>query len=421
MSLLNTTTLYLYGPLEQFDEVTWILYNNFFENTSSYFGSILELEYTWKEQVSNLSYANSKFFVYSLLLIFFLLKYLDNTTILNTEIKGISDNPTIASIMTFLKKSSEDSNSNSLVALNGNPFKEFNALFFVGIIHLLTGGFITLWFVDFVSASVDVSWVNDSLTIQAENFKNINNTTNSNDIYSYVFHFFPSIDFSIGWDENLISFLAVFFLLGGSEEEEDEDFFLEEKEGDFVDTIVAPLFISNLGKNVEDNGALFLKVSSIFSFVLINNLIGMFPYSDTATSSLILTFWVALSIFISLLTLMFRKQGFGYFLSLFLPAGCPFLLIFLLIPLELISYSFRVVSISVRLFANMMAGHTLLKIIVTFSWAIAMAGDLYLILHVLPVLLLFVLIFLEIGVAFVQAYIFTVLTIMYLKDVFVAH
>lgn len=75
------------------------------------------------------------------------------------------------------------------------------------------------------------------------------------------------------------------------------------------------MFVSNLGKDVEDNGALFLKVCAIFGFVLVNNLMGMIPYSDTGTSSLILTFWVALSVFASLLTLMIRKHGVSYFLA----------------------------------------------------------------------------------------------------------
>lgn len=88
----------------------------------------------------------------------------------------------------------------------------------------------------------------------------------------------------------MISFLLAFFLLGGSEQDEDEDFILEEEEADFVDDIVAPLFLANLGKDVEGNGELLVKVSSIFSFVLMNNLMGMLPYSDTGTSSLILTF-----------------------------------------------------------------------------------------------------------------------------------
>jgi hypothetical protein len=88
----------------------------------------------------------------------------------------------------------------------------------------------------------------------------------------------------------MISFLAAFLLFGGAEEEDDEDFILEEEESDFVEDVVAPLFISNLGKDVEDNGALFLKVTSIFGFVFINNIMGMLPYADTGTSSLMLTF-----------------------------------------------------------------------------------------------------------------------------------
>jgi hypothetical protein len=90
-------------------------------------------------------------------------------------------------------------------------------------------------------------------------------------------------------DENLISFLIVFLFLSGSEEEDDQDFILEEEGTDFIGDIVAPIFINNLGKNVEDNGALFLKMCGIFGFVLINNIMGMLPYSDTGTSSLILT------------------------------------------------------------------------------------------------------------------------------------
>jgi len=102
--------------------------------------------------------------------------------------------------------------------------------------------------------------------------------------------YFPQINMSFIFDENFISFLAGLFLLGGSEEEEDESFILEEEESDFIEDVVAPLFITNLGKDVEDNGALFLKLNTVFAFVLFNNLIGMIPYSDTATSSLILTF-----------------------------------------------------------------------------------------------------------------------------------
>ena len=118
---------------------------------------------------------------------------------------------------------------------------------------------------------------------------------------------------------------------------------------------------------------------------------------------------------------MIRKQGFNYLLGLFMPSGCPLPLIFLLIPIEFISYSFRLVSLSVRLFANMMAGHTLLKVIVSFSYAMILIGDSSLIVNLFPMAVLFILTFLEVGVALIQAYIFTILTCIYLKDIFTAH
>jgi hypothetical protein len=100
----------------------------------------------------------------------------------------------------------------------------------------------------------------------------------------------PQINFSFNIDEAFVTLLAAFLFIGGAEEEEDESFILEEEESDFVEDIVAPLYLSNLGKDVQDNAALYLKLNAVFSFVLYNNLIGMIPYSDTATSSLILTF-----------------------------------------------------------------------------------------------------------------------------------
>jgi F-type H+-transporting ATPase subunit a len=118
---------------------------------------------------------------------------------------------------------------------------------------------------------------------------------------------------------------------------------------------------------------------------------------------------------------MLRKHGVSYFFSLFMPAGCPLPLLFLLIPIEFISYSFRLVSLSVRLFANMMAGHTLLKVIVGFSFSMILMGDSMLLVNLFPIAVLFVLTFLEVGVALIQAYIFTILTCIYLKDIFTAH
>jgi len=126
------------------------------------------------------------------------------------------------------------------------------------------------------------------------------------------------------------------------------------------------LFTSILGKNIS-NKEFFIQINTIFFFLIISNLQGMIPYMFTLTSALTNTFFIALALFISILITILDKKGMNYFLNLFMPPGCPIALIFLLIPIEVISYSFRVVSLSVRLFANMMAGHTLLKVIVGFS------------------------------------------------------
>ena len=125
--------------------------------------------------------------------------------------------------------------------------------------------------------------------------------------------------------------------------------------------------------------------------------------------------------FASLVTLRIRKHGVNYFFSLFRPSGCPLPLIFLLIPIEFLSYSFRLVSLSVRLFANRRAGHTLRKVLIGFSYVRFTLGDGYAVAAFLPALVVFVLIFLERAVAGIQAYIFTILTCIYLKDLYVSH
>ena len=126
------------------------------------------------------------------------------------------------------------------------------------------------------------------------------------------------------------------------------------------------LFVSVLGKHLT-HPEFFIKINTIFLFLIISNVQGMIPYMSTLTSALTNTFFIALALFISIILTLFDKKGVNYFLNLFMPSGCPIFLILLLIPIEIISYSFRVVSLSVRLFANMMAGHTLLKVIVGFS------------------------------------------------------
>jgi len=180
------------------------------------------------------------------------------------------------------------------------------------------------------------------------------------------------------------------------------------------------LFYSVLGKNIT-HPEFFIKINTIFIFLIISNVQGMIPYISTLTSALTNTFFIALALFISILITLFDKKGLNYFLNLFMPSGCPIFLVFLLIPIEFISYSFRVVSLSVRLFANMMAGHTLLKVIGGFGWNMLNDSGLTIIFGLVPVLVITILIGLELAVAAIQAYVFITLASIYFHDAFLLH
>lgn len=159
----------------------------------------------------------------------------------------------------------------------------------------------------------------------------------------------------------------------------------------------------------------FPFVFTLFIFVIMCNLIGLIPYSSTITSYLIVTFALAVMVLVGVNIVAARAHGIKYF-GHFLPAGCPFSLYFIIIPIEFISYVFRVVSLSVRLFANMMAGHTLLAVLAGFGWTMATSSVVLFLIHPGPVLVVFILVFLETAVALIQAYVFTILTCMYLDE-----
>jgi len=116
----------------------------------------------------------------------------------------------------------------------------------------------------------------------------------------------------------------------------------------------------------QDGEKYFPFISVIFTFVLFSNLIGLIPYSFTTTSHLIVTFTLSLSIFVGINIICVQKHRFQM-LSLFIPSNTSFGLALLLVPIELLSYIFKPISLGVRLFSNLMAGHTLLKVIVGFS------------------------------------------------------
>lgn len=159
----------------------------------------------------------------------------------------------------------------------------------------------------------------------------------------------------------------------------------------------------------------FPFMAVLFMFILSNNLIGMIPYSFTITSHITLTFFLSFSIFVALNIIGFQKHGLEYF-SLILPANSGFYLALVLVPIELISYIAKPISLGVRLFINLMAGHSLLKVIVGFSWNMLLVENIKAIAFIFPLLILVILTGLELAVAFIQAYVFITLTSIYLND-----
>ena len=152
-----------------------------------------------------------------------------------------------------------------------------------------------------------------------------------------------------------------------------------------------------------------------FSFILVCNLTGMVPYSFTAPSHLSITLALATMVFLGYLIIGVRKHGIRL-LELFYPAGVSLVLAPLIVPIELIAQMSRIISLSVRLFANMMAGHTLLKVIAGFAWQMMSLGTALFIAHLVTLGVLTLLIGLELAVAFIQAYVFAVLTCIYLNE-----
>ena len=158
----------------------------------------------------------------------------------------------------------------------------------------------------------------------------------------------------------------------------------------------------------------FAFIFSLFMFVLFCNMFGMIPYTFTVTSHIIVTFVLASFIFISITVIGFIKHGFGY-LKLFVPSGVPVVLLPLIVVIEIISYLSRPMSLSVRLFANMMAGHTMMKVFGGFVISLGIVGGW------LPLSFSVALTGLEILVAFLQAYVFAILTCIYLNDALNLH
>lgn len=173
---------------------------------------------------------------------------------------------------------------------------------------------------------------------------------------------------------------------------------------------VADMVDTNSGHGAEP---FFPFIFTLFMFVLFANFLGLIPYSYTVTSQIIVTFALAATVFIGVTFVGFAKHGLHFF-RFFVPEGVPIVLLFLLVPIELLSYCIRPFTLAIRLFANMLAGHTMLAIFGGFAASVGLAA-------IFPVLLDVAIYALEVLVAALQAYVFAILTALYLRDALHMH
>ncbi len=175
------------------------------------------------------------------------------------------------------------------------------------------------------------------------------------------------------------------------------------------------IFIANLVKDTvgPEGRPYFPFIFTVFMFVLVGNLFGMVPYGFTFTSHIIVTFTMAVVVFLGVTVIALIKHRLRFF-TFFMPPGVPMIMAPLLVPIEIISYLSRPLSLSVRLFANMLAGHTLLKVFAGFVVTLGLFG-------VFPLAFVVALTALEIVIALLQAFVFTILTCLYLNDALHLH
>lgn len=176
------------------------------------------------------------------------------------------------------------------------------------------------------------------------------------------------------------------------------------------------LIVENVGGGKHGNAKQYFPlVFTLFVMVLVGNFLGMVPYSFTYTSHLAVTAGLALMVFFTVLVIGIARHG-THFFSLFVPPGVPMWLLWLVVLIEIVSFISRPITLSVRLFANMVAGHVLMKVIAGFAIMFASAGGLAWLGTLLPIAFNMVMIGFEFFIAFIQAYVFAVLTCIYLKD-----
>jgi ATP synthase subunit 6 len=164
----------------------------------------------------------------------------------------------------------------------------------------------------------------------------------------------------------------------------------------------------------------FPLVFTLFLYIVSLNLIGLIPYSFAVTSHCVVTSLLSFSIFFCVNIICIRAHGLKMF-SIFLPSGTSFAMALFVVPIELLSYFFKPISLSLRLFCNITAGHILLKVVAGFAWSLAGCSGIWFLFYYLPLALLVPLLILEFGIAIIQAFVFSLLTCIYINDAINLH
>jgi len=232
------------------------------------------------------------------------------------------------------------------------------------------------------------------------------------------------LDFSIT-NQTIMLSLIVFFLISiffNVLKQSTNSLFIVPHRFQIVLELLYSMILGIVVDNISGKKAqlFFPLIFTIFFFISSMNLIGLIPYSYTVTSHFIVTFSISFFIFIGMNIICVKTHKLEFF-SLFLPSGTSVLLAFLLVPVELISYIFKPLSLAIRLFCNMMAGHTLLKVFAGFAWSLSGTTGVLFLMHYVPLLILIPLFGLELGVALIQAFVFSLLTCIYLNDALNLH
>jgi len=245
------------------------------------------------------------------------------------------------------------------------------------------------------------------------------------------FEILPLISLNLGFldlsitNQTILLLLITFFtvtLFLSSLKQSDSSLFITSHRWQAVVEMVYLLVLGIVTDTIKSKSAqlYFPLIFTLFFFIASMNLIGLIPYSFTVTSHMVVTLTLSLSIFIGINIICVRVHKLEFF-SLFLPSGTTLALAFLLVPLEIISYIFRPLSLAIRLFCNMMAGHTLLKVFAGFAWTLMSFSGILFFMHYLPLLILLPLYGLELGISLIQAFVFSLLTCMYLNDAINLH